>query len=360
MTNELAAAPETGTDQELIFRSFDVEMEATGDGRTVDLRVVPYNEPATVADPPDYQPYQEVWLPGVFDRQLNAANRVNVLLNFEHQQGIGGVIGHGLSLREASDGFYGSFRMSNNNDGDKALELISEDILRGVSLEAKPLRSRTVNGRVERVKAHLDKVALCRTGLAAFESAQVLAVRQVSETEPIKILNEMIALGRQYIDAEPDEQDKATMRQLLARLESYLQKDKKDQSAARQIPLLASELSERLERLGVTPLQRMAVSRKPWDGSAGRFTDEQYQASCLIDRGGDGSPKVRCSLPVLEPDGSLNVNALAAAAGALQGARTNLVGVTQQMKVAAARKLLRYYRLAGMTPPAGIVTLAQS
>ena len=34
--------------------------------------------------------YDEEWVPGAFDQQLTAPNRVDVLANFEHQQGIAG------------------------------------------------------------------------------------------------------------------------------------------------------------------------------------------------------------------------------------------------------------------------------
>jgi hypothetical protein len=58
-------------------------------------------------------------------------------------------------------------------------------------------------------------------------------------------------------------------------------------------------------------------------------------------------------LPVLEPDGTLNVNALAAAAG-----RLGQVQAPAAMKATAARKLARYYRMAGMNPPAGVMSTA--
>src|SRR6185369_2204365 len=106
-----------------------------GDGRTIDMRIVPYNTPATVADPPHYQPYEEVWMPGAFDRQLKAANRVAAWLNFEHEQGIRGIIGHGNELRDAQDGLHGSFRVMENPDGDKALQLVRDGVLTGISLE---------------------------------------------------------------------------------------------------------------------------------------------------------------------------------------------------------------------------------
>jgi HK97 family phage prohead protease len=53
-----------------------------------------------------------------------------------------------------------------------------------------------------------------------------------------------------------------------------------------------------------------------WDGSPGRFTDEQYARSCVLDRGPSvESVKERYSLPVREPDGTLNCDAVSAAKG---------------------------------------------
>lgn len=176
------------TDDGLLHRSYDAEFTA-GDGRTVDVRIVPYGETATAHDGHGGVargiPYEEEWMPGVFAHQMNAANRVYA--NFEHQQGISGIVGHGLTLRESSDGFYGSFKLHETPDGDKALMLVKEDVLGGVSLEARPVRNiRTATGVVRRVKAHLHAIALCRT--PAYKSAQVLAVRQqevfIDENDP--------------------------------------------------------------------------------------------------------------------------------------------------------------------------------
>ena len=111
-----------------------------------------------------------------------------------------------------------------------------------------------------------------------------------------------------------------------------------------------SEVEAALSRVGYEPLITRAITKKPWDGSAARFTDEQYKRSCLIDRGGDDPVKQRCSLPVSEPNGDINVNALAAAAGR-SGARGRPQASSEQ-KAAAARKLRRYYSQAGLEPPA--------
>lgn len=164
--------PEDVTRPEPLRRTFAAELTA-GDGRTVDVRIVPYGQTARVSD--GGPAYEEEWMPGVFSHQLNAANRV--LANFEHERGIGGVVGHGLALREASDGFHGSFRLHPTADGDKALMLVQEGVLDGVSLEAFPVKNvRTATGVMQRVKANLRAIALCRT--PAFADARVLAIRE--------------------------------------------------------------------------------------------------------------------------------------------------------------------------------------
>lgn len=182
----------------MIVRNFAAEM-TSGEGRTVDVRIVPYGERVVHNDGlggvPKGIPYSEEWMPGAFANQENAANRV--LVNFEHQKGIGGVIGHGLMLREAADGFYGSFKLHETPDGEKALMLVREGALGGVSLEAVSKKSiRMANGVVRRVKAHLHGIALTRKG--AYSGSVVLALREEAqifdeEMLPVEIDPELIA-----------------------------------------------------------------------------------------------------------------------------------------------------------------------
>jgi HK97 family phage prohead protease len=166
----------------VLHRTYQAELTA-GDGRTVDVRVVPYGVAAEVSD--DGRTfYREEWAPGAFDDQLVAGHRLKVLLNFEHQRGISNIVGKGVELRSMPDGLHGTFRMSETQDGDKALELVRDGILDSVSLEAYAKKSiRTAEGVLRRVKAHLHNVALCRT--PAFADAKVLAVREDDIVEEI-------------------------------------------------------------------------------------------------------------------------------------------------------------------------------
>lgn len=94
----------------------------------------------------------------------------------------------------------------------------------------------------------------------------------------------------------------------------------------------------------------MPFSDAPWDGSASRYRDTTaYCSACLIDLNEPGADKVQsnCKLPVKEPSGTYNRQAIRAAAAALMGARTP-VDAPASEKSRAARKLLRLMAEAGI------------
>lgn len=92
----------------------------------------------------------------------------------------------------------------------------------------------------------------------------------------------------------------------------------------------------------------IAIVSKPWDGSASRFSDEEYKRSCLIcEPNCTSGPKTCCHLPVKEPNGDINKNALSAALGALHGARSKMK-ISSSLKKTALSKLRGYYKQAGM------------
>jgi len=169
----------SGSQVDVLKREFAAEL-TPGAGRTIDARIVPYGVPAEVSD--GGPRYREEWVAGCFDEQVVHAgrgDRLKVLLNFEHQAGIGGVVGQATELRSQPDGLHGTFDVLETQDGDKTLALVKAGILGGVSLEAYARKSvRSADGVVRRFAAHLRNVALCRD--PAFADAQVLAVR----TEP--------------------------------------------------------------------------------------------------------------------------------------------------------------------------------
>lgn len=105
----------------------------------------------------------------------------------------------------------------------------------------------------------------------------------------------------------------------------------------------------------------MPVTDKPWDGSAGRWPNAAaYAASCLIDLNPPGKPKTKelAKLPVREPDGTINRNAVHAAASILAGGRGG-VDAPAEAKAAAASKIVAMYRRdLKEEPPDSLVKMA--
>ena len=171
--------------REVLVRTFAVDSQL--DGRTLHVRVVPYGEVATVADPPDFRPYREEFMPGVFAGQEKAAHRIRLRSdhdaideNGKRKPGLAGVVGKGLSLREANGGAEMEFRFLNTQEADTALELVREGGYDGVSQEFVPIRSvRSKDGIMQRVKAHLDSVSLALG--PAYSGAEILALREAEE-----------------------------------------------------------------------------------------------------------------------------------------------------------------------------------
>ena len=171
----ITQVPETAERPFLVraFESAGVEVE----GRTVDVRVVPFGEVARVSDDGRSE-YDEEWMPGCFDHQLRAAFRIPA--NYKHRGGILDVVGHGLELRSEPDGYHASFEIHETPQGDTALAMIRAGALPSVSLEAVAKKTvRSVSGVVQRIKADLRGLAFCQVG--AFAGAQVLAVREQPE-----------------------------------------------------------------------------------------------------------------------------------------------------------------------------------
>lgn len=278
----------------VLVRAFNVQA-ALADKRTLDVRIVPFDEIGLVADPPDFKQYREQWMPGVFANQERAANRI--LLRFRHdtidEEGyrkpgaaLSGVVGHGLTLRETAGGAEGSFRLHDTEQAATARNLIEDGALPGVSAEFAPIKSvRTKTGIVQRVRAHLDSVSLAFNPV--YTKAQILALRE-QEVIVDEARAESLALDSTTVDR---------LRRAGIALPARYTRD---------------EIDEEVDRLLTRAFTMMA-----WDGSASRWdTAEAYCAASAIDLNPAGEPKTKamCHLPFKEPGtGDINVNAVRAA-----------------------------------------------
>jgi HK97 family phage prohead protease len=267
--------------RDILVRTFAVQAQA-GDGRTINVRVVPFNEVADVADPPDFKPYKEQFMPGAFARNEPHAHRIRLRSdhnaldgNGSRKPGVSGIVGTGVKLTQTDGGYEGEFKFLDTPDAMTARELVLNGGYDGVSAEFLPIKSvRTGDGVVQRQVAHLDSVALA-TG-PAYSNAQILSLRE-----------EQIV----------------------------------DESMLPPPPNLA--LIERCADLGIDLPEGMAIllsrayTEQSWDGSESRWdTAEAYCAAAAIDLNPAGGPKTksRCHLPFKEPgSGTINVNGVRAA-----------------------------------------------
>lgn len=103
----------------------------------------------------------------------------------------------------------------------------------------------------------------------------------------------------------------------------------------------------------------MTVSDTPWSNfSQADYTAQQWARACLIDTE-QGAPdqKDRYKLPVREPSGTVNRNAVHAAAARID----QVEGVAAEKKAAAARSLVSLYRNdLGEDPPDSLMGMAGS
>lgn len=122
------------------------------------------------------------------------------------------------------------------------------------------------------------------------------------------------------------------------------------QKAQDQVDLLYAKEGDK-----ATEVVEAFASDKPWDGSASRFTDEQYQRSCAAcDPASKGTPKERCFLPHHEPDGILNSNGVHNSASRV----SQLKGRSPEAVSRAKSHLRSHYREMGEEPPDSLAASA--
>ena len=98
-----------------------------------------------------------------------------------------------------------------------------------------------------------------------------------------------------------------------------------------------------------------------WSTPESKLSAADFCKVCLIDQNKPGKKKIKvaCKLPIRStPGGPYNTNALRAAAAALAGARTPLIGVSAAEKRKAARTLVRLMRMAKMNVGPSILKMA--
>lgn len=157
----------------LIRRAPEMELERSGDGRTISGLVAPYDKPTLVRDKTG-PAYKESIARSAFSKSLEQRpGRVKFL---EEHRRDANPLGVATDLRDTDAGLYGSFRVSKTRAGDEAIELVRDGAMDGLSVGMVPTRSRKLaDGTVERLQVALFEVSLVTW--PAYEDATVDAIR---------------------------------------------------------------------------------------------------------------------------------------------------------------------------------------
>jgi HK97 family phage prohead protease len=144
------------------YRSFapDLQVQSSGDGRTIYGIAVPYNAPTRIDGN-----LIEQFARSAFNHQLNRPQRVKFAR--EHMALGGELIGAASVLRDDPAGLYVELRVSRTKTGDDTLELVRDGALNELSIAFREGRNRKLPGGItERVEADLREVAVVRSAQA--------------------------------------------------------------------------------------------------------------------------------------------------------------------------------------------------
>lgn len=182
-------APRVPTNTELV-RTFSLdEWELRADGRTVEGRIIPYNEVGHVAERTEggnVLEFDEQFLPGSCAAMAQACeargNASFVEFRIEHDDNtFDNLIGHARSLYEKDDGAYASFRLYERKDIDLVRSMLKESH-NGLSVMFRAVRApKMIGDIVSHVQVAIRHVAA--TPMPVYGGARIMSLRDVREQE---------------------------------------------------------------------------------------------------------------------------------------------------------------------------------
>lgn len=144
----------------------NAELHLRSDGRTVDGRIIPYNEIVEVTErrAEGIVTYREQFLPRsclamaqAVHKRGNAAFVAFLLDHEEHD--FDSKIGYAADLRDEDDGAYATFKLYDGNDLDKVRSMLTESH-KGLSVSFADIRPpKLIDDVVSRQQVHIDHVA---------------------------------------------------------------------------------------------------------------------------------------------------------------------------------------------------------
>lgn len=174
------------------FTVDDWHVRSDDDGRTVEGKIVPYNEPTRVTERDrvtgEFKTYNEQFLPRSCLAMAQSvhtrgnAGFISFLMDHEEHD-FNAKIGYAATLEDRDDGAYATFRLYRSRDLDKIVSMLEESH-KGLSVnfaDRKP--PKVIDDIVSRVQVHIDHVAATPT--PCYANAGIMSMREIQEFEAL-------------------------------------------------------------------------------------------------------------------------------------------------------------------------------
>lgn len=183
---------ERATRTEREVRTFDVELRAVAEGRTVEGLAAPFNAPATIRDA--FGEFTETLLPGAFTRTIqDRAGKIKLLAMHDRQSF---PLGNIPRMWEDTDGLRIEAQIANTTAGTDALTLVNERVATGLSIGFQVVAGGQ-SWNDDFTERQLSEVKLLEVSLVhepAYAEAGVTGVRQVDGMNVADIADAIAAI----------------------------------------------------------------------------------------------------------------------------------------------------------------------
>lgn len=178
----------TRTDREV--RTFDVELRAVTEGRTIEGLAAPFNSPAEIRDA--YGSYSETILPGAFTRTIQErAGKIKLLASHDRQSF---PLGNIPRLYEDDLGLRMEAQVANTTAGNDALTLIREGVATGLSIGFNVVRQEWDEDYTARTISEIRLAEISLVAEPAYAAAGVTGVRMIDGTDPSDLADALEAV----------------------------------------------------------------------------------------------------------------------------------------------------------------------
>lgn len=193
----------------MITRDFEIDdwhVRSSNDGRTVEGRIVPYNEPTEVVERTEAGElvrYTEQFLErscmAMVQASQSRANASFISFLMDHEErDFNAKIGYASTLESRDDGAYAVFRLYQSRDLEKVVCMLDESH-KGLSIAFRDTKPpKVIDGVVSRVQVHIDHVAATPT--PCYAGAAISGIR-AEDSELVVATTPNLDAIKQWLDA---------------------------------------------------------------------------------------------------------------------------------------------------------------